>query len=502
MNVQDEDIYLTQIVKPYNPDKPIVLKFNKNLDSLQSESNIPWIQFDGKKTVVNAMMLSDWLKNGEYDGKKVFNYMIVKSSDGSNKYKIFLYSKGYYHEMSQDEFKGAIRRFIPQLLRTKRIVEEVYADLISNDMFVDESFINADENIINFQDGILEITTKRLLKHDPKYLTTIQIPAKYRDIEKATDFCPVFDSYMEFLCNYDKDIIEILMQIMGLCISNVYGFRTKKSLFLVGKGDSGKSQIKKLVETFLGNTNFSTIDLEDLNKSFGKSALYGKRLVGCNDMSYQNVTDMSIFKQATGGDNISIEFKYGARVNYMYKGFLWFNCNDLPSFGGDKGKWVYDRILPVACVNVVSEEKKDKMLFDKMMLEKNTILKRALEALYRLIDNKYEIKPTENMKKMLEQYKKENSTLLTFIDECCVDTSVLDVKMKRATFMKCYKQYCNINNNGKGILSTTNAIKMLKENFGEEFHKSNGIIYMTKLAIRPEVQEDLGVYDGNERPLY
>ena len=68
--------------------------------------------------------------------------------------------------------------------------------------------------------------------------------------------------------------------------------------------------------------------------------------------------------------------------------------------------------------------------------------------------------------------------------------------------MKCYKQYCNINNNGKGILSTTNAIKMLKENFGEEFHKSNGIIYMTKLAIRPEVQEDLGVYDGNERPLY
>jgi len=498
MSIEDKNTYLIPIIREYDESKPVKLIFNETFEYLQEGSNIPWVEFNGKKTVCNAMILSNWLKSGEYNGKKIFNYMIVKSSDGSNKYKIFLYANGYYHEMSQDEFKGAIRKFIPQLLRNKKIVDEVYADLVSNDIFIDESLINSDESIINFEDGIFDLSTKKLLPHSPKYLSTIQIPAKYKEIQTAKDDCPIFDKYINFLCNDDSNTIEILMEIMGLCISNVYGFRTKKALFLVGDGDSGKSQIKKLVEAFLGTNNFSTIDLEDLNKSFGKSAMYGKRLIGCNDMSYQNVTDMSVFKQATGGDNISIEFKYGARINYLYKGFMWFNCNGLPSFGGDKGKWVYDRILPIACVNVVPKEKRDKKLFDKMMLEKNTILKKALQALYRLIEHNYEIIPTQNMEKTLEDYEDNNNTLLTFIKDCCEDASNTSVKTKRNTFFKCYESYCKTNNGGKGQLTYTNAKNLLKVKFGEEFHKSNGIFYMQKLAIRPETQKDLGIYDGNE----
>jgi len=486
---------------PYDNSKPI--KINFHTDQLQEGTNVPWVVFDGKKTTVNPMILSNWLKNGVYNGKKIFNYMIAKSSDGSNKYKIFIYNKGVYVEMSSDEFKAAIRIFIPQLLRNKKLVDEVYADMICNDMFVDESKINADEDIINFKDGIFNIRTKELLPHDPKYISTIQIPTNYKDIEASDGISPVFDGYIQTLCNHDPQTIEVLMQIMGLSISNVYGFRTKKSLFLVGKGDSGKSQIKKLVENFIGEKNVSTADLEDLNKQFGKSAMYGKRLVGCNDMSYQHVADMSIFKQATGGDYISIEFKFGGRINYLYKGFLWFNCNDLPSFGGDKGEWVYDRIIPIACVNRIPKEKQDSMLFDKMLKEKDAIIKKSLEALYRLIDNNYKIERTPGMQATLEKYQEDNNTLLTFIKEYCVTTDDVDIKTKKSSFMRCYDQYCKIYNKNQGKMGVKAIRELLKEKYNEEFHKSNGIYYMTKIGLLPETMEkEFNVFADNETPMY
>ena len=488
-------------ILPYDNSKPVTINFHT--DQLQEGTNVPWVVYSNNKTVVNPMILSNWLKNGVYNGKKIFNYMIAKSSDGSNKYKIFIYNKGVYVEMSSDEFKAAIRIFIPQLLRNKKLVDEVYADMICNDMFVDESRINANEDIINFKDGIFNIRTKELLPHDPKYLTTIQIPTNYKDIEASDGVSEVFDGYINTLCNYDPETIEVLMQIMGLSISNVYGFRTKKSLFLVGKGDSGKSQIKKLVENFIGEKNVSTADLEDLNKQFGKSAMYGKRLVGCNDMSYQHVADMSIFKQATGGDYISIEFKFGGRINYLYKGFLWFNCNDLPSFGGDKGEWVYNRIIPIACVNRIPPEKQDSTLFDKMLKEKNAIIKKTLDALYRLIDNNYKIERTPGMQATLEKYQEDNNTLLTFIKEYCITTDDVPSKTKRSSFMKCYDQYCKIYNRNQGKMGAKAIRDLLKEKYGEEFHKSNGIYYMTKLGLLPDtMKNEFGVFDANETPLY
>ena len=60
----------------------------------------------------------------------------------------------------------------------------------------------------------------------------------------------------------------------------------EKSLFLVGKGDSGKSQAKLLTEMILDGDNeikgenYTAIDLEQLATRFGAATLYNKRLAG------------------------------------------------------------------------------------------------------------------------------------------------------------------------------------------------------------------------------
>ena len=66
----------------------------------------------------------------------------------------------------------------------------------------------------------------------------------------------------------------------------------KKALFLVGQGDTGKSQLKSLVERLLGRGNFIGIDLKEIESRFGTGAVYGTRLAGSSDMSFLSVDEL------------------------------------------------------------------------------------------------------------------------------------------------------------------------------------------------------------------
>lgn len=339
----------------------------------------------------------------------------------------------------------------------------------------------------------------KLLDHDPKYLSTIQIPAKWNEIKKTKkEDAKNFNKYLDDLTDKDEQTKELLLECLGVVISNVFAYRMKKSLFLVGKGNSGKSQIKKIAEYLIGYENVANTDLKKLSERFGTAGIYQKRLVGCNDMSYSTIEDMSMFKQLTGGDAIEIEQKFQMTFSFLYKGFLWFNCNKLPKFGGDKGKWVYERIMPVYCNNVIAPEKQDPHLFDKMLEEKNAIIKLAIEALLRVISNNYHFIEPDNIKTARKKYEIENNTLLTYIEECCEEREAIpSLRTTRKAFLQGYDSWCRINNNSKGKLAISDIKLVLEANYEEKFIKSNGKYWLSKLVLTPEAKKELDVYDGD-----
>lgn len=456
-----------------------------------SEKNTRETGYVKREYTVKPMELSNWIKQN-------LNYIFVRgtANEGS---MIYVYSDGYYKYISDNEFKGFIKSFIPYQLRKSKDINEVFIDLTTEMKFVDYEELNANEDIINFEDGILNLKTWELEPHNPKYLSTIQIPAKYREIEKADATAIEFEKYMMKLCNEDADTYILLLECLGLVISNIYAYRTKKALFLVGKGNTGKSQLKKIAEYLLGKQNISSIDLKNLSERFGTSDLYQKRLAGCNDMSYQRIEDMSLFKQLTGGDTIRMEFKNKSSFTFLFKGFLWFNCNKLPLFGGDTGKWVYDRIMPVYCNNVIPKKDQDPYLFEKILKEKNSILKNVLIALKRLIDNDYKFDEPKSMEEFRQNYEVENNTLLTFIQECCeVREDIMpSLRTKKRVFMDAYDSWIRKNNNGRGKLNSKEVARVLEEKYNERAIKSNGIMYMSKLILTPEAKEELEVYDNS-----
>ena len=224
----------------------------------------------------------------------------------------------------------------------------------------------------------------------------------------------------------------------------------KKALFLVGDGDTGKSQLKSLVELLLGRDNFIGIDLKEIEARFGTGAIYGTRLAGSSDMSFLSVDELKTFKKITGGDSLYAELKGQQAFEFTYNGLLWFCMNRLPRFGGDNGQWVYDRIMVVRCENIIPKDKQDKRLLDKLYAERDGIVYKAVKALQQVIANGYRFSEPESVTAARTEYQSENSTVISFFNECMCHWH--DGKINRhcttGRIYRVYQAWCRENNNG------------------------------------------------------
>lgn len=379
------------------------------------------------------------------------NYILVRDNGKQGLLK-YVYENGCYRLYSNDMFMGIIKQCIAdydeELVKMSKVAEALQH--ITTDLnYISQEELDADENLINFKNGLLRVTETDtvLIPHTPTVYSTIQIPCDWTGKPEPT---PVFDAYMKKLTNGDPAIERLLLEFIGVCISNIKGWRLKKSLFLVGDGDTGKSQLKSLVERLLGKGNFIGIDLKEIEARFGTGAIYGTRLAGSSDMSFLTVDELKTFKKITGGDSLYAEFKGQQAFEFTYNGLLWFCMNRLPKFGGDDGQWVYNRIMVVRCPNVIPKEQQDKRLLDKLYAERGGIVYKAIRALQTVIRNGYRFSEPESVTAARERYMSENSTVVSFFEECMCPWQNGRIQKHCTTgrIYRVYQAWCRENNNG------------------------------------------------------
>ncbi len=379
------------------------------------------------------------------------DYILVRDNGKQGLLK-YVYEGGCYRLYSSDMLMGVIKQYIAdydeELVKMSKVTE-VLQHITTDLNYVSQDSLDANEHLINFRNGLLSVSEDALtlIPHTPTVYSTIQIPCSWTGQPEPT---PVFDSYMRTLTNGDKAIEQLLLQFIGVCISNIKGWRLKKALFLVGDGDTGKSQLKSLVERLLGKGNYIGIDLKEIEARFGTGAIYGTQLAGSSDMSFLSVDELKTFKKITGGDSLYAEFKGQQAFEFTYNGLLWFCMNRLPKFGGDNGQWVYNRIMVIHCPNVIPKEQQDKQLLDKMYSERNGIVYKAIVALQTVIRNGYCFSEPESVSAAHTQYMSENSTVISFFEECMCPWQ--DGKIHRhcttGRIYRVYQAWCKDNNNG------------------------------------------------------
>lgn len=377
---------------------------------------VDWINYSIKKEKIIYTVACS--KLAEYIKKNLF-YKFIGTSANRNVLKYF-YVNGVYKQYSDNEFKCIIKAFIPLEVQKMADINEVFSQICTDkDCYIPIDKMNDDEFIINFKNGILHLDTGELTQHSPRYLSSIQLPCDYKE-QTSLPKTNYFNNFMNDLTDGDEEIKKLILQFCGVTLSNIRGYRGKAALFLVGKGDCGKSVLRSLIIGLLGIENCSNIDLKDLESRFSKIQILNKRLVGSSDMGCMKIANLERFKSITGGDYITGEYKGMDILDFRYDGTLFMAGNQLPVFSGDKGDHVYRRFIIVECNNVIPPEKQDKYLVEHLLEEKDYIISLALQGARQFIKNTYKYDVPKKCLDLLESYKIDNDSVLTFIKECMV----------------------------------------------------------------------------------
>ncbi len=430
--------------------------------------NVSWIYETNRGTRVDAQKLYMHIKE---------NYTLIFTPLNN-----YIYNGGVYMTVSDTDLKAFIKEFIPVEIRTKKLWEAVFDEFKTTFKIAEDEF-NTNENIINFKNGILKVDTNELIPHSMDILSTIQIPCNYihnADLNNA----PVFKQYLQDLVGDDELTKQFLLEYMGAILSNVPGYKFKKLLMLVGPGNTGKTQLREFIISLIGEHNSISVDLKNLNDTFGTAPLHNKRLAGCGDMSYARVGEINILKELTGGDEIFANVKYKPQFSFKYQGFLWYNCNELPKFGGDNGPHVYERFIIVRCDNVIPLFKRDPYLLEKMLKEKDTIASICIQHFKNALDRGYKFTESDSMKESRRQYVIENNTLLTFVEHYC---HIGVGKTKRSDFNAEYMAWCR--ENKLHAEKSHDIAKILFSHYGLRARKSSDYYY--NLTIETEYLQEL-----------
>lgn len=349
----------------------------------------------------------------------------------------FWYADGVYKLIGEDELKGHIKARInawDPLIVKMADVREVYENLTTDLCFVDESEKDKEELAVNFRNGLYYPMTDELKPHTPDVFLTRQIPIDFPEDFRQDDFAtaqgkaPTFTRFIHRLAYGPNDDHpdggnreNFLMEWMAAILSNIRGGRFKKSLWMVGPGDSGKSKLLELMAYLLGAENCHSTDLQQLEARFGTAPIYNKRLVYSPDQKYIKVSELNLFKKLTGEDGINIERKGKDSFTYYFDGFLWFCMNKLPRFGGDDGKHVYERMIIFRTPDSIPKAEQDPKLIDKLKAEAPYICAMILSYLPCVVKGGYKLAEPADTEEARKAYAKENSPVEAWLADCCVD---------------------------------------------------------------------------------
>lgn len=425
--------------------------------------------------------------------RKNYEFHYVKLS-GDNNYIIYIYENGIFKIIGENEFKGLIKepieKYAPELLKM-RDINEVYSNLLTDrNRFKSETDFNADENLICFRNGVLRLDTMELMPHSPEFLLTTKINTDWHPSCMISG-TPVFDKFMAEFSGGDSDITECLLQYLGVCLSNIHGYRFKKALFVYGESNCGKSVLREFAEKMIGEENCSAGNLAQLNDKFGAAELFGKRIYGSADISAATAKELDVFKQVVGRDPVQMQFKFKGIFNYKYLGLLWFGCNFFPKFGGSKGDDVYNRML---FIQAHRGQRIDKELGNKLLAEAEGIVYKAIMAAKRAVDNDYTFIEPACSKQLLKEFRVENSGYLAFYQECCVPRNrygaieCSNAQVTKAALWLVAKQFIKDHFGFDG--KQADFIKELEQNGVDiSLKKTQGYTYYQAFTLRHEMIE-------------
>jgi putative DNA primase/helicase len=310
---------------------------------------------------------------------------------------------------------------------------------------------------INVQNGILDLTSRRLLPHSPEWLSTVQIPVRY-DPQAA---CPAWEKQVAE--TFPKDAQGVAWEIVADLIQPDRS--EKAAIILVGEGDNGKSAFLENAAHLIGRRNRVDLSLHRIEVDrFAASRLVSRLANICPDLPSTDLASTSMFKAITGGDEITGEFKYGDCFDFRPFCRLIFSANHLPRSQDASyaffSRW---RVIPFERTfeggEVISRRDLDAKLRNPSEL--SGVLNKALDALEGLREHGFTESPS--MVRAWREFRQTTDPMAVWLDRATVEDP--DAWTAKDELAKAYNAECA--RAGRASLSKkaiAQALKRLRPN--------------------------------------
>lgn len=331
----------------------------------------------------------------------------------------YVYSEdGFYKPMNQDDVCQIIFHLMNDISddvwRTKLEAQAFRAIQLS---CTKVQAMDTNKDILNLNNGILDLQTFELKPHSPSYLSSIRIDIDY--IKEAE--CSRFKLYMKQITNGDEQLEMLLQEIMGYCLTGET--RAEKAFIFYGVGSNGKSVFAKILTMIAGYDNVTNIPLREFGTKFGTETIVGKTI---NIATETELDDSRLntenIKSIASGDQMHIQRKYKKGIDIVPLIKLIFLTNNLPRVNDTtKGFLRKIMIIPFNAEFTYNNEdpnkRLDNRLIDKLKDEKEGILQYALEGLKRLRQNKFQFTRCNIVDNALVNYEKEINPTIEFFED-------------------------------------------------------------------------------------
>ncbi|HEY8899062.1 MAG TPA: phage/plasmid primase, P4 family [Chthoniobacterales bacterium] len=285
-------------------------------------------------------------------------------------------------------------------------IEDLMANRVA--MHVDR-FNSHDADLINCANGMLHMRDLTLTPHNPKYLSTVQIPHAYEGEAE----CPRFKAWLEQMLPA-ADVQRQVQEIFGYCLAPQLNYH--KFFFFYGDGGTGKSTLIEVLTKLIGEDNSMALRLQELDNPFQRAQLVGKRLYLATELNRDSFKHIDLIKAITSGEQIGVDVKHKAGYSYRPQG-RFIMASNVRASTSDTSDGFFRRLCQVTFENKIPEDQKDYSLVAKFEAEMSGILRWALEGLHRLMERGH-FEQTADSARAAKEIQMHRSSAKAFWEAC------------------------------------------------------------------------------------
>ncbi len=298
--------------------------------------------------------------------------------------------------------------------------------------------------IVACANGLLDISSRRLLPHNPSYFNQAAVPFDYDANAPEPERWLVF---LHQLWGDDEESIAALQEWFGYVISGRTDMH--KIHLLTGPTRSGKGTIARILTALIGEENVAGPTLSSLTEHFGLQVLVGKSLAVISDARLggrgHNVVVERLLS-ISGEDVIYVDRKNRDGFNAPLPVRIMIVSNELPQLG-DASAAIADRFDPVLKLKRSWLNKEDRSIEgDLKRNELPGIFNWSLKGRDRLIQNGHFTR-TPRTDELRGQLRDLASPIGEFVRECCQVGASRAVAI--ADLWPVYREWAEENGQGK-----------------------------------------------------